>query len=603
MLKKIFIFFSIFLVFTTLFSAPINRKILVLTGTNLNNLQNEEVHAKLATILNYYGYFIEHVSTDLNVIPENLDEYAGFIFWNYNMETKDPLKLINFMCKFKNKKNIIIGTIPFKDLKQNSYFTQVNEILKKNFGFSFTNIWSKDIELLKTEYDKNLFNFEKKISFLTNKTFSQVITHNKDFEVVYKETLQDKVSDSVFFAPWGFYGTTEKIFYNSKITGSNKWIINPFKMVEKVYNNNYPIPEFSTKNGKRIASIHIDGDGILSKSFNQKYTIENGLEFLRNHKIKTGVSFIAAELDKDGPIFKNPKYKDLDPDLFNENAKKIFSLPFVEPASHTYTHPFNWRKGMVAYSINSNAQMVDYTDKVKAYQEPDMQVNLKYEIDDSINYLQKLIPNKRIKTIYWTGDCYPSLRDLKYIDNKGFYSFNGGDSRFDIEFDSYSYTTPIGLYSKIATQIYSSNSNENTYTDDWSGDYWRYKHSITTFENTGFPKRIKPISVYFHFYSFAQKGSYNALEEIYQYLKGKNYEFLFPSEYIKIAKNFHTIKINEVSKNKFIISNIEDLREFKIIGKHQIISNDILNTHYNSKLDLTFITIKDNIKTATIEII
>ena len=334
-------------------------------------------------------------------------------------------------------------------------------------------------------------------------------------------------------------------------------------MIERVYETNYPIPDTTTKNGKRIAYIHIDGDGILSTSFNQKYAIENGYDFIKKEGLKTGVSFVVSELDENGPTVNygakvssvtKHNYK-----LLNQTAKNIFELPFVEPASHTYSHPFNWRKGIVAYSSSPNAKKALHGD-VSAFQEPDKQVNLKVEIEDSIKYLQKLIPSKKVNTVYWSGDCYPSLRDLNYIEDNNLLAFNGGDSRFDLEFNSYSYVTPLSLYSQKGTQIYSSNSNENTYTDLWSENHWRFKNIIKTFENTGYPKRIKPANTYYHFYSFEKKASLNALKKIYIYYKENDFEFIYPSEFIKIAKNFHDIKI-EKKEDTFFISNIKDLRE------------------------------------------
>jgi len=595
---------SIVLFMTVLNANEIKRKILVLHEAD-DTLPDSHVHTKLETILNHYGYYTEHLEINKIDLNKKTDEYAGLILWNYSTQTDDPIELINYIQKFKNKKNIIIGTIPYEDKNNKSHFNEINKILKSDFKFSLGEVWTKNTSLVKQNYNKQYFNFEKKVSFLTNRAFNQVKTHSKNIKVVFKETYKNAISHSAFFAPWGFYGQADSVFYDSKKIGANRWIMDPFKLVSQVFNIKYPIPETTTKNGKRISYIHIDGDGILSKSFNQKFTIENGYDFLSKKPIKTGISFIAVELDKDGPIFKNPmlkSIKDFKPELFNQNAKKLLELPFVEPASHTYTHPFNWRKGMVAYSVDKNAKRVLYEDRISAYQETDKQVNLKYEIHDSISYIQKLIPSKKVEVLYWSGDCYPSIRDLKYVNDHNILAFNGGDSRFDLAFNSYAYVMPVGLYMKEATQIYSSNSNENTYTDDWTDNYWRFKKVITTFKKTGYPKRIKPVNVYYHFYSFAKKGSYNALKTIYKYLEKNDFEYIYPSEYIKIAKNFHNIKIKEISKNMFQISNIKDLREFRLEGKRALASKQIKSIRYNKKLNVTYFRIKDKINKAIVRI-
>ncbi len=600
--------FKLFIIFLLLFSFgnanEIKRKILVVVPYG-ENIKINDVHTKLEAILNYYGFFCEYVRDDGVNYPKNIDEYKGFIFWNQGLVSPNPLNLANFLTKFKDKKNIIIGDIPIEDLKNNNYEKEINKILKKNFYFSSGDNWVKNPTNLKKEYDDEFFGFEKKISFIKGNEFSNIEIHSDKIKTIFKEELElnnEKIiSNSVFIAPWGFYGQFDKVFYKDAQINKNRWIINPFKMIEKVYTKEYPIPDTTTKNGKRIAYIHIDGDGILSKAFNSKYTIEVGYNFIKKQQLKTGVSFIVSELDKNGPILKNEYTengsKKHDYKLLNDFAKEIYKLPFVEPATHTYSHPFNWREGIVAYSSNKNATKAIYND-IEAYQEPDKQVNLELEIEYSLNYLRKLT-NKPINTVYWSGDCYPSKRDLQYIEKNKLLAFNGGDSRFDLEFNSYSYVTPLSLYSKEATQIYSSNSNENTYTNLWTENYWRFKNVVKTFRNTAYPKRIKPANTYYHFYSFAKKGSLNSLNKIYAYYKKNDFEFIYPSEFIKIAKNFHDIKI-EQNKNSFLISNIKDLREFRFEGKKEVSSKDIAKVFYDKSLDVTYVRIKDKLNQATI---
>lgn len=578
----------------------IKRKILVL-HPKIELLGNEDVQKRLASILNYYGYFVEFTTNTLENAPEDIEEYAGFIVWDYSSKIKDPVKYVNYLAKFKNKKNMIIGDIPHIGLNGKNHLKEVNKILKDNFGFSVGNFWTDKMSLVKENYEKNLFNFEKKISFITKKDFQLINIHDEKIKTLYKETYEDNISHSVFLAPWGLYARANKIFYTSSKKGKNRWIADPFKLVEMVYNTNYPMPDTTTINGRRIAYIHIDGDGILSKSFNGKYTIQNGYDFIKEHKLKTGVSFVTAELDDKNPIFKNPIYshlKDFTPELFNENAKKILNLNNVEPASHTHSHPYNWRKGMYAYATTDNdVKKVNYTKDVIAFQTKDKQIDLEKEIIYSVKYIQSLVPSKKVETLYWSGDCYPSLRDLKFTDDNGIYAFNGGDSRFDSEFESYSYVTPIGLYNKQATQIYSSNSNENTYTDEWTKDHWRFRNIITTFENTEKPKRIKPINLYYHFYAFAKKGSFVALENTYDYLKKSNLNFIYPNRFIKIAKNFHDVKIEKKSDKIFHISNIKDLREFRFEGYKKFEQNENIKAiNYDLEQGVTYLTVKDNIQ-------
>ena len=602
MLKKLLLL----LIFVNLsFSSEIQRKILVLVPEGIS-IDTSNVHLKLESVLNYYGYFAEHITESPENYPEDISEYVGLIYWNENAQTENPLELAYFISQFKDKKNILLGKLPLEDYNHINYANEINSILKENFGFYFGNFWSNNAQTIQRNYDSNFFNFEMRISFLNQKYFNQVISDESGHKTIFSESLDGHHSNSSFFAPWGFFSLLSKVYYqhpDHKNPGKNRWIIDPFKLVERVYKTNYPIPDTTTKNGQRIAYIHIDGDGILSTSFKREYNIETGYKFLKKQKLKTGVSFVVSELDEAGPILSRSNR--FSQQLFNGKtlnayAKKTLELPFVEPASHTYSHPFNWRKGLVAYSVNPEAQEA-YHDKIKAFQEPDHQINLELEIEDSIEYIQNLIPSKKVQTVYWTGDCYPSIRDLQYIEENDLFAFNGGDSRFDLEYNSYSYVTPLSLYSHQGTQIYSSNSNENTYTNLWTANFWRFRNVIKTFENTGHPKRIKPANAYYHYYSFSKQSSLKALEKIYAYYKKHPFNFIYPSEFIKIAKNFHDIKIKTI-EGGFEISNIKELREFRFEGRVNLKSEQIQNIFYDKMLNVTYVRIKNDISKAILKL-
>ena len=303
---------------SNLFAQEIHRKILVLVPKGIE-LNLNSVHLRLESILNHYGFFAEHIEEDPKNYPEDISSYAGIIYWNQGLIVEDPIKLVKFLARFKDKKNIFIGDIPMLDENEENHSNRVNQILNKTYGFEFGNFWKSNPQGIKQAYDSTLFGFEMKISFFNQKYFTYIKTNHPKHEIVFKETYKNKDSNSAFFAPWGFYAPINKVYFekdNENIEGKNRWIINPFKLIEKVYDVNYPIPDTTTINGKRIAYIHIDGDGILSTAFNQKYAIETGHDFIEKRALKTGVSFVVSELDKDAPI---PNYNPL---LQINNQKK-----------------------------------------------------------------------------------------------------------------------------------------------------------------------------------------------------------------------------------------------------------------------------------------
>ena len=143
---------------TVLNANEIKRKILVLHEAD-DTLPDSHVHTKLETILNHYGYYTEHLEINKIDLNKKTDEYAGLILWNYSTQTDDPIELINYIQKFKNKKNIIIGTIPYEDKNNKSHFNEINKILKSDFKFSLGEVWTKNTSLVKQNYNKQYFNY------------------------------------------------------------------------------------------------------------------------------------------------------------------------------------------------------------------------------------------------------------------------------------------------------------------------------------------------------------------------------------------------------------------------------------------------------------
>ena len=112
---------------------------------------------------------------------------------------------------------------------------------------------------------------------------------------------------------------------------------------------------------------------------------------------------------------------------------------------------------------------------------------------------------------------------------------NGGDSRLDGEYPSYHYVAPLYRQHEGFYQIHSSNSNENTYTNLWSGPFGGYVNAIQTFANTDSPRRILPVNVYYHFYSGERQAALEALRIVYNWV----HERLHAREHA-VEANVHT---------------------------------------------------------------
>ncbi|PCJ21467.1 MAG: hypothetical protein COB02_02425 [Candidatus Cloacimonadota bacterium] len=569
---------------------PIIRNILAISS--VDEYDRSAIHIHMESTLNYYG--MHCFNKPFNDLPKELHSYDGVLLWLKGDDLEDPFKLFYLLSKAKSLGLPIfwIGGFPPipknypKEIKLNKLIWEAFNIKVGPYYF-FKNINAK------ISYSHPDFHFEKKLS---KTKLDSIQAYDIKIDSLKEPILTisiPKFKDTTpcFFSDWGVFLDSSKAF----LAGSeyqSRWYMNPFTIIEKVfYKEHWPIPDTTTIKGKRISYIHIDGDGVLSLS-----EISAGKscgqvaikKIFKKYKLKTGVSFIANEID----------------DNFQGNAisqqvvSDTFALPYIEPASHTYSHPFSWKKGIVAFSIDKNATDTLWDGIIKAKQEVGGILNLDFEIKKSIEYLSQFLPKgKKLDVIYYSGDCVPTKQQLIYLKTNNILAFNGGDSYFDHNFNSLSYVKALGKDIDGYKQIYSSNANENTYTDLWNDRFWGFARVKETWDNTGYPKRLKPMNMYYHFYSLAKLGSYRALIYLYDYLykNQKNIAIIYPSQFIKIAHNFYTIKIKKISPKHFKISNATDLKEIRFNKKIKIKSTkNIIKVTYNKKLNVTYLTIGDS---------
>jgi hypothetical protein len=301
----------------------------------------------------------------------------------------------------------------------------------------------------------------------------------------------------------------------------------------------------------------MDGDGIMNRAeWNTKLFSGDVLydEIFSKYKIPMSLSIIEGETAPYGLYGKfATKGKDISSQLENI-AKKIFALDNVEPASHTFTHPFFWGK-----IVNDDLDP-RYRLKVKNYD-----FSIDREINGSLSYItKKLSPkDKKAEMIFWSGDCLPTETTLKYMYKNNFLHINGGDTTITYENPWLSTVAPYGIKRGEYHQIFTGAQNENVFTNDWLGPYWGFKKVIQTFELTDKPKRFKPIDIYFHTYSGSKKASKDALHTVFQWAIKQDVMPIYTSEYIPKVLDFYDISLAH-ENNSWLIEGARDLKTVRV---------------------------------------
>ncbi|MEJ5173661.1 MAG: endo alpha-1,4 polygalactosaminidase, partial [Hydrogenothermaceae bacterium] len=491
-----------------------------------------DIHRLIQPWVEYYGY-VPVVRSAKQVIDENrfkdsmIDEYAGIVI-NVSEDGSSDFSRWLIDKKREGIKIFFVDRIPFTGDKFLKEFGITKEgdlglfdkykLVKSDFNFFETEPRFEEIPLLKVE------NVKYSIEFINeqNKTF-----------------VPFAITD------WGGYGL-EGAFLSTSGEDS-LFVINPLEVFRKVFDPKFPIPDITTENGRRILTAHIDGDAFFGVAdFNPSKNTGEIIrdEILKKYKIPHTVSIIEGEI---APYGLYPEKS-----TFLESvAKSIFQLENVEPASHSFSHPFKWQ--LLEKSISKDEKNENYSLNIKGYT-----FDLKREIIGSIDYINKnLLPkDKSVKVFLWTGDCAPSENALKLTYRAGVYNVNGGYTWINGKEPFYSFISPMGLDRNGYFQVYSPVQNENIYTDLWK-DFYGYIRVIDTFEFTEKPVRLKPISIYYHFYSGQKVASLKALKEVYDYAMKQDTNPMFLSEYAQRVLEFRNMVIAEDIRDDTVLMRSE----------------------------------------------
>ena len=161
------------------------------------------------------------------------------------------------------------------------------------------------------------------------------------------------------------------------------------------------------------------------------------------------------------------------------------------------------------------------------------------EIDYSLEFINKYLapPGKKAKELLWSGDCDPPAPVVKRTYDLGVYNVNGGDTTISDTFPYLCRVSPMGVDKGGYFQIYAPFQNENVYTEEWKIKDG-YLRVISGFKLTDKPRRLKPISIYYHFYSGAYPISLNALKAVYEWALSQEVNPMFLSEFAQRVLEF-----------------------------------------------------------------
>lgn len=510
-----------------------------------------EIHQWAQMPLNWLGLMVEYHDVSHGLPAETaMRRYCGVVTWFETDDMDDALAYARWLGAQvrAGRRVVILGVLgALRDRRTGALVSPaaLAETLAP-LGLEFRGRPTKDPRLIALKWkDPRMVEFERKLP-PGLPGYTHVVSHRPDTRVhlaLERRDVPGSESHLVITGPWGgyagapylgFLGTVPVASYTGsaqkqvvdtapapgRVHGA-QWLLNPFTFFETALGiADWPRPDVTTLNGRRIVYCHIDGDGIRNESEVRRGALSGEVileQILARFPLPTTVSVVVADVEP--RLLGSARTQAL--------ARALFAMPHVEAASHTYFHPLDWET------------------QTRSFDLPGHPYSLETETRGSIRYIDEhLLPaGKRVRVFQWSGSTNVPEDALAIIEGLGVANINGGDPMFDGQWPSYGRVAPLMRQVGRHWQIYTSAANENLYTNLWTGSFYGFRRVIETFRNTGAPRRVSPINIYYHFYSGERVASLGALQTIYEWVTAQRPAPVFASEYLAMVTGFRTARI------------------------------------------------------------
>lgn len=502
------------------------RKVLMVHNTFPDEfkLRDSEV-VRMATMpLNYLGYSPEY--SDIPHLPDALPQglYAGVVVWlSTRASSKEVTRLAAWLGKVK-----AMG-VPFAVINQTEVLTDT--ALARSLGIT-TDTIPPGLGGITIEQQSKMMGFERPPTPDPN-DFSPLTIKAGEPLITLAKGRKRQVGAAI--TPWGGYVMSPYALVTLPTGDENRWVIDPFAFFKAALKlPDIPVPDVSTESGRRMFLVHMDGDGFVSRSElhgNQYAGAVVRDRVVRKYDLPMTISVIEAEVSPNGLY---PK----DSPALEKIAREIFASRNVRIASHSFSHPFNWKKAEESSEEDKDGEGASL--KVPGYK-----FDVQREVEGSINYINTRLapPGKKVEMFLWTGDCEPGRDALEWTERLQVQNMNGGDTVATLSRKTLTQVEGLGLDKNGLFQVFAPNQNENVYTNLWTGPFYGFDRVIETFELTEKPRRIKPINIYFHTYITTKAAGMASLDKVFAYALKQETTPVYASEYTRKVLDFRHMSL------------------------------------------------------------
>ncbi|MCB1734598.1 MAG: hypothetical protein H6981_08630 [Gammaproteobacteria bacterium] len=601
-------------------ATPVPRAVLAFYDADQDpEIAHLRIHQIAEMPLNHLGLTVRY--QDLGAPLPEADEMAdvrGVMLWLEQSHVPNATALLNWLIAQMEagRKVLIMGPHAFLyDALSGPVEPSLAARFWKTLGLAVGDLWVADTFDSKFAYDPRLVGFERPIEGVLP-PYQEMHAIDPAMKIHLRARVgQDENTDPrvlIASGPHGGYVAEGYVLEFDVDKAMRRYFLNPFEFFRQVFaTDDLPKADVTTLAGRRLYFSHIDGDGWRNRALIPEYKQHNGLAT----EVLLDKVFRAYP---DLPVTIGPIVADIDPAYFgtpefDQLAKDIFYLPNVEAASHTYSHPLQWRffqhptPGMERAFLDryprprkeddgklksvwdlfrkSEKNPAPAPDSAYAVQEAGTEQDLskgyavprayytgpydnEKEIGGSLEKMADyLLPGDRAEVLLWSGNTQPYAAAIRLTRQLKVRNLNGGDTRFDRKFQSYAWVAAIGREARDAQgserQIYAASSNENTYTNLWTGPYYGFRNLRQTLKNTGRPLRVKPLNIYYHMYTGERLASLRALLDNIDYVRTLEITPITASQYAAVADGFYTTRFEALGADRWRVHDRGDLQTLR----------------------------------------
>lgn len=523
------------------------RRIALVYDPREGDMTGNAGHTLLGGLLEYLGYRIDYLAAD--ALPEHRFSglYAGIITWMGSGPPQDSSAFNRWLGKRLDEKVPLafFSGLPIEDAG-----------LLKRLGLKLSP--PVGLQTLTVTYqDKALIGaFEGPVQPRSRELSALSLLPQGPKAVLQLSGAGGQVFVPTAIGEWGGMALAPYVLETNN--ERSRWIVDPFAFIQASLRlPPLPRPDSTTENGRRIATVHIDGDGFPSRAevrgspYAGKHVLD---EFIQPNPFLTSVSIIEGEISPRGmyPFLA----RELEP-----IAREVFANPKVEVATHTFSHPF-FMQPEKAQEDEDFKPEYGLKMAIPGYDK----IDFHREIFGSRDYInQKLTTaQKPVKMVFWPGDALPSAATVKLAYDAGLKNVNGASTMLTKARPSLTGLNPLLRPTEEGLQYYAPIINENVYTNLWKGPYYGFRDLIETFELTDTPRRLRGLHLYYHFYSSTKQASIKAMNDIYAYMRGQQPLSLWMSDYLDRLHGLYQSSLARTADGNWQVRGMDALRTLRL---------------------------------------